>query len=40
VDFTAEVYVGRIPVYGTNYATLDSILQKIINYETASGDIT
>lgn len=36
VDITPEVYVGRIPVYGTNYATLDNILQKIINYETSS----
>ena len=36
VDFTPEVYVGRIPVYGANYAMLDSILQKIINYETSS----
>jgi len=36
VDLTADVYVGRIPVYGTNYASLDSILQKIINYETQS----
>jgi len=36
VDLTAEVYVGRIPVYDANYTTLDSILQKIINYETSS----
>ncbi len=32
VDFTPEVYVGRIPVYNNDYATLDSILNKIINY--------
>jgi len=29
-----EVIVGRIPVYGTSYTTLDSILTKTINYET------
>jgi len=34
VDFAPEVYVGRIPVYGADYSTLDSILQKIIDYET------
>lgn len=34
VDFANEVYVGRIPVYGTGYTSLDSILQKIIDYET------
>ncbi|MCP4639615.1 MAG: hypothetical protein GY851_04250, partial [bacterium] len=32
-----EVKVGRIPYYGT-IADLDSILQKIITYETATGD--
>jgi len=36
VDFTPEVYVGRIPVYGADYITLDNILQKIIDYETES----
>lgn len=35
VDFTQEVYVGRIPVYGGDYTTLDSILQKTIDYETS-----
>lgn len=35
VDFTPDVYVGRIPVYAADYATLDDILQKIIDYETA-----
>jgi len=34
VDLTAELYVGRIPQYDTNYSTLDDILQKIIDYET------
>ena len=36
VDLTAELYVGRIPVYGADYVELDSILQKIIDYETES----
>jgi hypothetical protein len=35
VDFSPEVYVGRIPVYSAAYATLDNLLQKIIDYETA-----
>jgi hypothetical protein len=39
VDFAPEVYVGRIPVY-TNQAawgaTLDSILQKIMDYASSS----
>jgi len=34
VDFTPEVYVGRIPQYDSSYTTLDNILQKIIDYET------
>ncbi len=36
VDFAPDVYVGRIPVYDADYATLDSILLKTINYETAA----
>jgi hypothetical protein len=36
VDFAPEVYVGRIPVYNADYTSLDSILQKIIDYETSS----
>ena len=36
VDFTPEVYVGRIPVYGGDYAGLDVILQKIIDYESVA----
>ena len=39
VDFGPEVYVGRIPVYGGNYATLDSILNKFINYTGANTSI-
>jgi hypothetical protein len=35
VDFSPEVYVGRIPVYSADYTTLNTILQKIIDYETA-----
>jgi hypothetical protein len=40
VDFTPEVYVGRIPVYSGAYSTLDGILQKIIDYEMDTGSIT
>jgi hypothetical protein len=36
VDVNPEVYVGRIPVYSADYATLDSILQKIMDYENES----
>jgi hypothetical protein len=35
VDLTAEVYVGRIPVYDADYGTLDGILTKVIDYETS-----
>ncbi len=38
VDFEAEVFVGRIPVYDHDYAQLDHILQKMISYETELGD--
>lgn len=31
-----EVQVGRIPVYNADYATLDGILMKFINYERTS----
>ena len=40
VDFAPEVYVGRIPVYGSDYTSLDSILQKIMDYEMGAGDIS
>ncbi len=33
VDFGPEVYVGRVPVYGSDYTTLDTILDKFINYD-------
>lgn len=37
VDFMAEVYVGRIPVYSLgDGTTLTGILDKIINYQNAS----
>jgi Peptidase family C25 len=35
VDFMPEVYVGRIPFYGT-YADLDGILQKTMDYGNAA----
>lgn len=38
VDFTPEVYVGRIPVYSADYTALDAILQKIITYKNVSGE--
>jgi len=39
-DHHAEVAVGRIPVYDDDYAQLDEILRKMIDYETDdSGDI-
>jgi len=40
VNFAQEVYVGRIACVGANYTDVDSILQKTINYDTASGDLT
>ena len=36
----ADVWVGRIPVYDNDYEELDSILGKIIQYETDPGDIS
>jgi hypothetical protein len=36
VDFTPEVYVGRIPVYEADYTLLDNILQKIMDYANES----
>jgi len=39
VDFEPEVYVARIPVYNAAYSTLDAIIQKEIDYDTASGDL-
>ncbi|MGB2955696.1 MAG: lamin tail domain-containing protein, partial [Anaerolineales bacterium] len=33
VNFFPEVHVGRIPVYSADYATLDAILEKIMDYE-------
>lgn len=35
IDNNAEIHVGRIPVYGNDYQTLDKILQKTIDYENA-----
>ena len=39
VDFANEVYVGRIPAYGANYAILDNILQKTMDYENEQSPI-
>ncbi len=39
-DLEAEVYVGRIPVYDSDYEQLDAILRKMIDYETDPGDIS
>ncbi|THB81531.1 MAG: hypothetical protein D3926_01600 [Desulfobacteraceae bacterium] len=36
VDLAADVYVGRIPVYHRDFAALDSILQKTMDYENTS----
>ncbi|MBN1592203.1 MAG: hypothetical protein JW941_03005 [Candidatus Coatesbacteria bacterium] len=38
-DFYAEVFPARIPVYNAAYSTLDGIIQKEIDYDTASGDL-
>jgi hypothetical protein len=38
-DFGPEVYVGRIPVYGGDYTSLDGILQKFMNYTGANTSI-
>lgn len=38
VDFTPELYVGRIPVYSSNYAALDRILQRIMDYKSVTGE--
>lgn len=40
VDFDAEVWVGRIPVYDDNYAALDVIIEKIIDYQTEMVDMS
>ncbi|MBD3255521.1 MAG: hypothetical protein GF383_10530 [Candidatus Lokiarchaeota archaeon] len=37
VDFGAEVYVGRIPVYSSDYTSLDNILQNIIDHHINAG---
>lgn len=38
IDFTPEVYVGRIPVYGGNVAALDKILKKTMRYVAETGE--
>ncbi|MFX1534044.1 MAG: C25 family cysteine peptidase [Promethearchaeota archaeon] len=37
VDFAAEVYVGRIPVYNAEYSALDTILQGIMDHHINAG---
>jgi len=37
VDFEAEVYVGRIPVYSADYTSLDAILELNINHHNDTG---
>lgn len=37
-DFSADVQVGRIPVYGSDLAKLDAILRKIVAYRKARAD--
>jgi len=37
VNFSPTLYVGRIPVYNNDYAALDAILQKLIDYQSATG---
>lgn len=39
IDRTPEVYVGRIPFYGS-FANLDAILSKTIAYGEATGDLS
>lgn len=39
IDRLPEVYVGRVPFYGS-YAELDSILAKFVAYQGAGGDLS
>jgi len=39
VDFTPEVYVGRIPVYDDNVTSLDHILDKTMRYISETGNL-
>jgi hypothetical protein len=39
VDFGPEVYVGRIPVYGSDYSSLDAILTTFIAFRGANPSI-
>ncbi len=36
VNLTADVFVGRIPVYNDDFSSLDKILQKTIDYENSN----
>ena len=39
VDFGPEVYVGRVPVYGSDYTSLDSIFTKFMAFRGANPSI-
>ncbi len=39
VDFTAEVLVGRIPIYDGNYSAANTIIRRMIDYETDTNSI-
>jgi len=39
IDLVPEAYVGRIPCYGS-ITDLDAILQKLVAYETTTGDLS
>ena len=40
IDWTPEVYVGRIPVYDNNVEALDRILKKTVAYQSPGGSRT
>jgi len=40
VEFTAELIVGRIPVYSDSYSNLDKILEKSTAYMRGEGDLS
>ena len=40
IDWTPEVYVGRIPIYDNNAQALDRILKKTMAYQSPYGDRT
>jgi len=38
IDWTPEVYVGRLPIYDNNVEALDRILRKTMAYQSPGGD--